>query len=49
MKIAIITESAGLIGSQASEFFHEKEYKIIGIDNDMRSYFFGKDASTKYT
>jgi CDP-paratose 2-epimerase len=47
MKIAIVTGSAGLIGSQASEFFHDKGYKIIGIDNDMRSYFFGESASTK--
>ena len=47
MKIAIITGSAGLIGSQACDFFHNKGYKIIGIDNDMRSYFFGDGASTK--
>lgn len=47
MKIVIITGSAGLIGSQASNFFHNKGYKIIGIDNDMRSYFFGDSASTK--
>jgi CDP-paratose 2-epimerase len=46
-KIAIITGSAGLIGSQACDFFHEKGFKIIGIDNDMRSYFFGDTASTK--
>lgn len=47
MKIAIITGSAGLIGSQACDFFHEKGFKVIGIDNDMRSYFFGDSASTK--
>lgn len=47
MKIVIITGSAGLIGSQACEFFHEKGFKVIGIDNDMRSYFFGDSASTK--
>ena len=46
-KIALITGSAGLIGSQACDFFHKKGYLIIGIDNDMRSYFFGKEASTK--
>lgn len=46
MKIALVTGSAGLIGSQACEFFHNKGYKIIGIDNDMRSYFFGDSAST---
>ncbi len=46
MDCIIITGSAGLIGSEASKFFHEKGYKIIGIDNDMRAYFFGKEAST---
>jgi CDP-paratose 2-epimerase len=47
MKIALVTGSAGLIGSQACDFFHKKGYTIIGIDNNMRSYFFGKEASTK--
>lgn len=46
MKTAIITGSAGLIGSQACDFFHEKGFRIIGIDNDMRSYFFGDSSST---
>ncbi len=47
MKTALITGSAGLIGSQASIFFSERGYKVIGIDNDMRSYFFGESSSTK--
>ena len=47
MKIVIVTGSAGLIGSQACKFFSDKGYKIIGIDNDMRAYFFGEDSSTK--
>lgn len=47
MKVVIITGSAGLIGSQACDFFSSKGYKIIGIDNDMRSYFFGEGSSTK--
>ena len=46
MAKAIVTGSAGLIGSQAVKFLHEKGFDVIGIDNDMRSYFFGKDAST---
>ena len=44
----IITGSLGLIGSSASEFFLKKGNKIIGIDNDLRSYFFGKDSSNKW-
>lgn len=46
MKCVLITGSAGLIGSQSVKFFTEKGYNIIGIDNDMRSYFFGNEAST---
>lgn len=48
MKTALITGSAGLIGSEASRFFVGKEYRIIGVDNDMRKYFFGEEASTKW-
>ena len=47
MKTVVITGSSGLIGSQAVNFFHEKGYKVVGIDNDMRAYFFGEQASTK--
>lgn len=48
MKVAIITGSGGLIGSEASKFFHSRGYHIIGIDNNMRAYFFGDDASTNW-
>lgn len=48
MSLAIITGSAGLIGSEAASFFHEKGLDIIGIDNNMREYFFGKDGSTEW-
>jgi CDP-paratose 2-epimerase len=47
MECIIVTGSAGLIGSEASKFFHEKKYTIIGIDNNMRAYFFGESASTE--
>ncbi len=48
MSIAIITGSAGLIGSEASRYFAAKGMQIIGIDNDMRSVFFGEEASTAH-
>lgn len=48
MNIAVITGSAGLIGSEAVSFFSDKFDLIIGIDNDMRAYFFGNDASTDW-
>ena len=45
MSILIITGSGGLIGSESVKFFSRKFKKIICIDNNMRSYFFGKNAS----
>ncbi len=46
MNIALITGSAGLIGSETVEFFSEKFDLVVGIDNNMREEFFGPDAST---
>ncbi len=46
MKIALITGSCGLVGSESVEFFIKKKFKIIGIDNNFRKFFFGKNAST---
>jgi CDP-paratose 2-epimerase len=46
MNIALITGSAGLIGSEAVAFFSSKFDLILGIDNNLREYFFGKDGST---
>jgi len=48
MKKALITGSAGLIGSEAAMFFSNNGYTIIGIDNNMRQSFFGKEASTEW-
>jgi CDP-paratose 2-epimerase len=48
MKIAIVTGSAGLIGSESVRFFAQKMDKVVGIDNDMRAYFFGKESSTQW-
>jgi CDP-paratose 2-epimerase len=47
MSIAIITGSAGLVGSEASRHFAEQGLEVIGIDNDMRRRFFGAEASTR--
>jgi CDP-paratose 2-epimerase len=48
MGVAIITGSAGLIGSEASRFFADLGMDVIGIDNDMRRVFFGEEASTDW-
>ena len=49
MNIALITGAGGLIGSESVSFFADKFDLIIGIDNDMRAYFFGKEASTSWS
>ena len=46
MSIALITGSCGLIGSDSVEFFTKKGFDIVGIDNNLRELFFGKDGST---
>jgi CDP-paratose 2-epimerase len=46
--VALVTGSSGLIGSETCRYLHSKGMKIIGIDNDMRSYFFGKEASVAW-
>lgn len=49
MKKVLITGSGGLIGSESVRFFAKKKFEIHGIDNDMRQYFFGPEASTKWS
>jgi CDP-paratose 2-epimerase len=48
MSVVLITGSSGLIGSEAALFFATKGFDIVGIDNDMRRYFFGEDGSTSW-
>ena len=48
MSIVVITGSAGLIGSEATAFFAQQGFDIVGIDNDMRRVFFCEDASTTW-
>jgi CDP-paratose 2-epimerase len=48
LSVALITGSAGLIGSEAVKYFARKNLKIVGVDNDLRRYFFGEEASTAW-
>ena len=48
MSVAIITGSAGLVGSEAAEFFAAHGFEVKGIDNNLRKTFFGDDASTEW-
>ena len=46
MSVAIVTGSAGLIGSETCQKFAGEGFDVVGIDNDMRAEFFGPSAST---
>ena len=46
MSTAIVTGSGGLIGSESVRRLVEEGFDVVGIENDMRSRFFGPEAST---
>ena len=39
--VCVVTGSTGLVGSNAVDVFISEGFDVIGIDNDMRKYFFG--------
>jgi CDP-paratose 2-epimerase len=45
----LVTGSAGLVGSAAVELFAKGGRRVVGIDNDQRSAFFGPAATTDAT
>ena len=47
MKTVVVTGSYGLIGSEVCRFYDKLGFRIIGIDNDMRKYFFGESTKEK--
>lgn len=48
MPVAIITGAGGLIGSEAVDHFIAQGFDVVGIENDMRSHFFGPESSTSH-
>ena len=48
MAVAVVTGSAGLIGSETVQFFCDLGFDVVGVDNDMRRRFFGEEASTDW-
>ncbi len=48
MAVCLITGSGGLVGGETARFFAAKGFDVVGLDNDMRSYFFGPAASTAW-
>ncbi len=49
MKLALVTGSCGLIGSETCKRLDKEGMAVVGVDNDMRAYFFGEEASTAKT
>ena len=47
MNTIIVTGSYGLIGSEVCQFYDNIGFNVIGIDNDMRKYFFGVSSKEK--
>jgi CDP-paratose 2-epimerase len=44
--VAVVSGSGGLIGSESVRHLVETGWDVIGLENDMRASFFGKEAST---
>lgn len=49
MSTTIITGSGGLVGSECSAYFARAGYEVVGVENDLRAWFFGAEASTAQT
>ena len=47
MSIVLITGSTGLVGSEAVNFFCKKGFDVVGIDNNLRKFFFGSENKEK--
>ncbi len=47
-KNLLVTGSSGLIGSEVVAYFHDRGWKIWGIDNNMRADFFGPEGDTRW-
>jgi CDP-paratose 2-epimerase len=45
---ALITGSCGLIGSEVSAFFARQGFEVTGVDNNLRSVFFGPEGDTSW-
>lgn len=46
MRKLLVTGAAGLIGSEVVSYFCDRDWRVIGIDNNMRADFFGIGGDT---
>ena len=49
MRTVIVTGAGGLVGAEAVRHFSAQAERVVGVDNDMRAYFFGDGASTAWS
>ncbi len=48
-QVAVVTGSAGLIGAECCRRFHDElGMHVVGVDNDLRAWYFGQEASTRH-
>ena len=40
MSLVLITGSSGLVGSESVSFFSDKGFDVVGVDNNLRKFFF---------
>ena len=48
MSVVLITGSCGLVGSESVKFFASKGFDVVGVDNNSRLKFFGRDGDTRW-
>ena len=48
MSVALITGSCGLVGAESTSYFSKKGFDTIGIDNNTRKFFFGRDGDISW-
>ncbi len=48
MSVVIITGSCGLVGSESALYFAKKGFDVVGLDNNARKFFFGKDGDISW-
>lgn len=48
MKSILVTGSSGLVGSEVCTYFHDRGYRVHGVDNNQRAVFFGEQGDTRW-
>jgi len=48
VKSILVTGSSGLVGSEVCTYFHDRGYRVHGVDNNQRAIFFGEQGDTRW-